>query len=381
MNILHIEDCAQDAELVKMLLVDEWPDCSIDVVSDRDRVVAQLESRNYDLVLSDFSMGGFTGLEALKLVQNQNPKTPFIFLSGTIGEERAIEAVRAGAQDYLLKDRMKRLVTAIHRALKDANERKKREMAEQRLREQAELLDRARDAIIVTDLGDIVTFWNHGAEQISGWSSDEAVGRRLDDVLGIGSQIGNDAARKALKGEHEWRGEFHLLNKIGKLFVLEISASVICDKEGVPIARLKIGTDVTAKRHLEEQFLRVQRLESIGMLASGIAHDLNNVLAPILMAAPMLRMNTTNARDLRIIASVEKSAERGAGLVRQILSFAHGVSGPHQLVQVKHLLRDTISVVTETFPKTITVEEKIAGDLWTISGNRPRFTRRCCSTS
>jgi two-component system cell cycle sensor histidine kinase/response regulator CckA len=205
MKILHIEDCAQDAELVKMMLVDEWPDCLIDVVCDRERVVGQLQTTSYDLVLSDFSMGSFTGLDALKLVKSQNPGTPFIFLSGTIGEDRAIEAVRAGAADYVIKDRMKRLVTAIHRAIMDANERKKRELAEQRLREQAELLDRASDAIIVTDLDNNVTFWNHGAEQISGWTFDEAVGRRLDDVLGTGSQIGNEASRKTLDGEDECR--------------------------------------------------------------------------------------------------------------------------------------------------------------------------------
>jgi CheY-like chemotaxis protein len=105
------------------------------------------------------------------------------------------------------------------------------------------------------------------------------------------------------------------------------------------------------------------------MLASGIAHDLNNVLAPILMAAPILRHRATDPSDQRILTSLEKSAERGAGLVRQILAFARGVSGTPQLVQVKHLMRDTVSVIGETFPKNIVLEEKIPGDLWQVMAN------------
>jgi two-component system cell cycle sensor histidine kinase/response regulator CckA len=369
MNILHIEDSLEDAELVRDLLTGEWPDCRIHVTCKRDEILQHLRDDSFDLILSDFSMGAFTGLDALKIVQQECPLTPFIFLSGTIGEDRAIEAVRAGAQDYVLKDRMKRLITAIQRAMRDTHQRKQRDLAEQRIREQADLLNKARDAIIVTNLEGVITFWNQGAERVCGWDSGEVLGRRLADVLGVGAVAGIETARKALEEKDEWRGEFHLHNKLGKLLVMEISASLIRDENGEPKARLSICTDVTAKKNLEEQFLRVQRLESIGMLASGIAHDLNNVLAPILMAAPVLRVNVTDPGDLRIIASLERSAERGAGLVRQILAFAHGVSGSHQLIQVKHLLRDTVSVIEETFPKNILLEERFANDLWPTMGN------------
>jgi two-component system, cell cycle sensor histidine kinase and response regulator CckA len=370
MKILHIEDCREDAELVHALLLDEWPDCEVKVASNKHQLFEQLGSNTFDLVLSDFSLGPFNGLDALKVIKDKSPEMPFIFLSGTIGEERAIDAVRDGyAQDYVLKDRMKRLITAIHRALRDSNERRQREMAAQRIREQAELLNKARDAIIVTDLEGIITFWNKGAERVCGWTARDVVGRRLDHILGTGAYAGIEMARKALEEKDEWRGEFHIHDRQGKLLVMEISASLIRDDRGQPKARLCIGTDVTAKKNLEEQFLRVQRLESIGMLASGIAHDLNNVLAPIFLAAPLLREHATNPVDLRMITTLEKSAERGAGLVRQILAFAHGVGGEHQLVQVKHLLRDTLSVINETFPKDIKAEEKIHADLWPIMAN------------
>src|ERR1043166_6137881 len=110
-------------------------------------------------------------------------------------------------------------------------------------------------------------------------------------------------------------------------------------------------------------------MENIGMLAAGIAHDLNNMLAPILLAAPVLRESVSDAGALSLLSTLERSAERGANLVRQILAFAHGATGEKRLLQVKHLLREIASVIAETFPKSIRLEEFIASDLWAINAN------------
>ncbi len=145
-----------------------------------------------------------------------------------------------------------------------------------------------------------------------------------------------------------------------------MSATLLQDETEHPKALPVLEPNISAKKRLDEQFLRAQRLESIGMLASGIAHDLNNVLAPIILAAPVLREHATNPDDLRIITSLEKSAERGVDLVRQILTFAQGVGGGHQLLEVKHILQETMSVITETFPKNIRLENFVPDDLWPI---------------
>jgi PAS domain S-box-containing protein len=369
MNILHLEDSPEDAELVRALLLAEWPDCRISVVSSRSDLESHMASMKYDLMLSDFALGAFTGLDALRIVREKDPDLPFIFISGTIGEDRAIEAVRAGAQDYVIKDRMKRLVTAIHRALRDTNAHRQRERDERRIREQAELLDKAHDAIIVTDLDNRITFWNRGAERISGWPAAEALGHTPEEMLGIGFHAKIDEARGALASSGEWRGELNLHHRSGKPLVAEVSMTLIRDDLGRPMSRLSIATDVTAKKLLEEQFLRSQRVECIGMLASGIAHDLNNVLAPLLMGAPLLRSRATNPTDLRVLDTMESSAIRGAALVRQILSFAQGSSGEYALIQLKHVLRDLTEMMRETFPKSIEVLDQTPGDLWTIHGN------------
>ncbi len=145
---------------------------------------------------------------------------------------------------------------------------------------------------------------------------------------------------------------------------MDVSATLLLSDSDRPKVRADVAPDMSAKRRMDEQFLRAQRLESIGMLASGIAHDLNNVLAPIILAAPVLREHATNPDDLRIITSLEKSAERGVDLVRQILTFAQGVGGGHQLVEVRHLLQETLSVISETFPKNIRLVDDFSADLW-----------------
>jgi PAS domain S-box-containing protein len=163
--------------------------------------------------------------------------------------------------------------------------------------------------------------------------------------------------------------ESQLRRRDGKLIWAMTSARLVRGTDGRPLHYEGFITDITEKRQLEEQFLRVQRLENIGMLAAGIAHDLNNVLAPIGMAAQLLRLRHTDPTDVRILSMLESSAGRGAGLVRQILGFARGVSGAPQLVQVKHLLRDLSEIIRETFPKSIVLEQDIPKDLWPVMAN------------
>ena len=134
-------------------------------------------------------------------------------------------------------------------------------------------------------------------------------------------------------------------------------------------ARLVLASDITEKKLLEEKFLHAQRLESLGMLAAGIAHDLNNVFAPIVFIAPLLRRQLSDPRDLKILDTLEQSAGRGAGLVKQILGFAHTSAGELQPTQIKHLVRDILGVIEETFPKSIELEQQIPPDLWLVQGN------------
>jgi signal transduction histidine kinase len=163
--------------------------------------------------------------------------------------------------------------------------------------------------------------------------------------------------------------ECQLRRRDGKLIWALVNARRATGPDGQPSYYEGFISDITEKKQLEEQFLRVQRLESIGMLAAGIAHDLNNVLAPIRMVAPLLSETRTDPGDMEVLRILETSAERGADLVRQILGFAKGVSGAPQIVQVKHLLRDVANMIIGTFPKSIVLKDSVPQELWPVMAN------------
>jgi PAS domain S-box-containing protein len=125
LRVLHLEDSAEDAELIANTLAKDWPDCRIDRVETRRDFLAALRREQFDLILSDYSVPDFGGLAALELARQEQVETPYIFLSGTIGEDRAVEALKLGATDYVIKDRPERLIPAVRRAVDETRERRR----------------------------------------------------------------------------------------------------------------------------------------------------------------------------------------------------------------------------------------------------------------
>ena len=145
--------------------------------------------------------------------------------------------------------------------------------------------------------------------------------------------------------------------------------TLVRDAEGEPKSILCINTDITERKKLETQFLRAQRMESIGTLAGGIAHDLNNVLAPIVMAIEFLKLKNNDETSLEVLNTIETSAHRGADMVRQVLSFARGVEGQRIIVQPKHLMKDIQKIVADAFPKNIDLRINLKPELWNVLGD------------
>jgi two-component system, cell cycle sensor histidine kinase and response regulator CckA len=369
MKVLHLEDSSQDAELVAALLRAQAPDIQIFLVNTRKEFLSVLTKGGIDVILSDFNLPGFSGYDALKLAQEREPDLPFIFVSGTVGEDTAVELIRRGAADYLLKDHMQRLPLAIQRARKDREERLERRRAEELIREQAELLNKTRDGMIVTNLSYDIIYWNRGAERLFGWTADEVIGQNALTLFGGGVEASIRAMEKRLAGDEEWRGEIWVDDKEGNSLLVEVRVTIIRDSAGLPKSHLSIIEDITERRKLEEQFLHAQRLESLGMLATGIAHDLNNALAPMLMAGEILRMRVTDPGDVKLLDLLGQGGQRSAALIKQIISFADGGGREQVLVQTKHLLRDIFVLMQETFPKSIRVEDAVPDGLWTVQSN------------
>ncbi|HVU17191.1 MAG TPA: response regulator [Candidatus Didemnitutus sp.] len=374
-RILHIEDNMRDAELVAAMIKGHWPDCDLRVIASERELRSEIASRQFDLILSDFSMPGFDGLSALALVRDNWPDTPFLFLSGTIGEDKAVEALKHGATDYIVKDRMNRLVPAVQRALAEVRQAALRRKAEARLRDQARWLDEARDAICVTDLNGRLTYWNRSAGQLFGWNDRFSEGRRLEEMLGLFNQgiLGEAVTAVGLNGS--WTGELQLTGRDGQVVTIESRWTMVRDASGRPESVLLISSDVTERRQLETQLRRAQRLDSLGMLAGGIAHDLNNLLVPIQIATDLLREDSKSPEVERLASMVTHSVERGGALIRQVLAFARGAEGDKQALQVALAIKDVARLLEETLPRSIELTTRVAPELWLVRADATQLSQ------
>lgn len=237
------------------------------------------------------------------------------------------------------------------------NELLERQRAEQTIREQAALLNEASDAIYARDFTNRIVFWNYAAERLYGWSQAEIQGQDATELLCKLQPKEFESVLKIILEQGSWQGEMQKFTKTGKEVTVMSRMTLVRDKVGMPKSILTVDTDITEKKQLEAQFLRAQRLESIGTLASGVAHDLNNILTPILASAQLLPLKFPNADDRtqQLLKTVEANAKRGADLVKQVLSFARGAEGRRTPVQISHLLGEIEQITKRTFPKSIDV--------------------------
>ena len=525
LKVLIAEDNPADAELVLRELrragfAPDWQ--RVETEAD---YLARLPA-GYDLVLSDFQMPQFNGLRALELLKQSGLEIPFILVSGTIGEDTAVEAMRQGASDYLLKDRLTRLGAAVTHALAQSQLLRERRQADEKLRSAHAQLGQANQALSVeinerkrseealrqseehyrylfdnmlngyascrmifqggvaedftylsvnrafvtlTGLKDVagknvstvipgfreidpelfasygrvtltgvperfekyvrstnmwlsisiyrpqaghfvamfdvitdrklaeaalnqseeryrllfdhnpLPMWlydletlrflavNESAIQQYGYSREEFLGMTLkqihlpEDMVAMLKSL--ESGRTEVKKTSEWRHR----RKDGSIIHVEVSARPL-QLDGRTV-RLVLAADITGKKLLEAQFFRAQRLESIGTLASGIAHDLNNILAPIMMAAPIVRISKSPAVIEKMLATIESSAQRAAKLVRQLLTFGRGVEGEKDRLSVAAIIKEMLTIAQQTFPKNITIAVEIAEDVSPIMGD------------
>lgn len=494
LRILHLEDNVADSELLAEMLAERYHAEVMRVDTERTFEDA-LEETDVDVIISDFTLPSYNGMRALTLAHAKRPDVPFIFFSGTIGEEAAVETLTTGATDYILKHRPQKLLSAIERALREKEVQNSRRDAEaalkkreewfrtltenaldiitvlsldgtflynspsmervlgyhpaelegknaftivhpdnlddarkdfaravqtpgmnitsqfrvrhkdgswrhlemigkgvalenqlsgvvinsrdvtdrisnqEQLRRQAALLDEAHDAIIVTDAQDRVNYWNRGAEVIYEIPREEARGKFFRDLLFRGGGAWPEGADRALGETGRWEGEVKTFAANGRELVTMSRRTLLRDANNQPKAVLILQTDVTEKKRTEQQFLRAQRLESLGVLAGGIAHDLNNILTPIVMGTDLLKSFVTDPDALGLIDTIETSSRRGSDIVRQVLTFARGARDTVETLNISHVAREVLKLMRETFPKSIQFQFNFPPDLQEITCN------------
>jgi PAS domain S-box-containing protein len=364
-----------------------------------------LQTDNFDVILLDLTLPDSYGLASLDSILQHAPSLPIVVLTNTNDDELAVEAVRHGAQDYLVKRQMNQdilvrsLRYAIERkqaaeALREANEilelrvqerTAELETANELLRQEIEWCQRIQERLeLAQKAGKIGTFeWNIQSHEITWTAELEALyglapgsfnGRYQDWIQTLHPDDRSNTEQElwqAVKVRQGLDTEFRIVCPSGEIRWIAVKSSLFHDRSGKPMRMIGIHMDITEKKQLEAQFLRAQRLESLGTLASGIAHDLNNILTPILAGVQLLLLKFPhlNEQTRQMLKMLEISAQRGAGLVKQILSFARGVEGKRVCLQINHLLLEVKKISQHTLPKSINIYTDISPDLWIISGD------------
>jgi len=495
LTILLVEDNPVDAELLVRELRKAGFEPLWQRVETEPDYIQQLDRADFDLVLSDFQLPHFNGLRALQLFKERKLDMPFILISGTIGEEIAVEAIKQGATDYLLKDRLVRLGQVVTHALAECRLRRERRKSDDALLLFRTLMDQSGDTLEVIDpetarfldvngkgpaeLGctrteylslrvidldpkmteaawtrfvatlretgslsgetshrrkDGTTFpveyrakWvRHDRDYIVTVVRDISVRQKSEQALRVSEErfrqlaenilevfwitsldqnqvlyvspayekiwgrtceslhasletwldaihpkdrarVQRAVAARLITGAYE--EEYRILRPNGSERWIRDRAFPVRGPDGSLQRLVGVAEDITESKNLQEQFLRAQRMEAIGTLAGGIAHDLNNILAPILLAPPMLREFARDDREKELLDLVEKSAQRGANVVGQLLTFSRGTGGQHVSVQLCHLIAEMTGIMRETFPREIVIEQCITGSLAPILGD------------
>ena len=246
-----------------------------------------------------------------------------------------------------------------------------RKETEEGLRVQSAALQAAANAIVITDRHGNIQWANHAFTKVSGYSFAEAAGKNPRELIKSGQ---HDSAFYAnlwntIASGLVWRGEIINKRKDGSLYTESMVITPVRDEHNAIVRYVAIKQDITEQKKLEAQLLRTQRLESVGRLASGIAHDLNNILSPMLLGPPILREAVSDASALEIINSIESSATRGAAVIQQLLTFGRGLDAQRVPIQLRSIVRDMMKIIQETFPKNIAARQSMPGDLQLIHGD------------
>ncbi|MGD9488564.1 MAG: PAS domain S-box protein [Calditrichaceae bacterium] len=502
-HILHLEDNDRDADLIQSILLAEGVDCRFTRVDNQNDYLAALDQHQFDLILADYSLPQFDGLSALKIAQSSKINIPFVFVSGSFGEEIAIETLKMGATDYVLKERLNRLAPAVKRAYKEAEERKKLFKAEQTLRDSEErfrkIFEEGPLGMSLNDMNFRFTDVNNTLCQMLGYSKSELLnksfleithpddasrnreniekllngesqtyqtekrylrkdgsvmyagltaslirnndgspmsllgmvdditerkkmeialvesekkyrtifeesrdvifisspdGRFLDvnpigmEIFGYDSMedfIGIDIA-KDLYQNPEDRNKFLnnmerfgyvknyeilMKKKSGEPIVFVATASVVRDDNGNLIGYRGVLRDVTENRQLERQLFQAQKMESIGMLAGGVAHDFNNILTVINGHAEMMlmKMQSTDAFHSDAVA-VLKAGKRASNLTRQLLAFSRKQIIEPKIVDVNKIINDLDKMLHRLIGEDISIQNVLYEKLGYIKADQ-----------
>lgn len=407
LNILSLEDSTRDFELIKERLIDAGYQLHMERVESEDVFTGSLRDKVWDLILADFKLPGFDAFGALRIRNEICPDTPFICVSGSIGEETAIELLKSGAVDYVIKDRPDRLPFAVGRALEERREKKIRQQKDEALKDayrqlkasqaatlsiledlkaenqarqarESELqkvtmaVEQAGEMVMITDSHGTIQYVNPAFTAVTGYSREEAIGQN-PRLLKSGKQDLEfyQEMRATLRDGRTFHGSMVNKRKDGTLYTEDATISPVKDASGQILNYVAVKRDVTEhlraeeeRVKLEEQFQQAQKVESIGRLAGGVAHDFNNLLSIILGYSEMVLSKLNPNDPLREdICEILEAGQRSAALTRQLLAFSRKQTLQPEVLDLNQLVRDLEKMLHRLIGEDIQLELALAENI------------------
>lgn len=364
-RLLLVEDSALDAELLTIQLGKSRLPLVVQRVASERELRDQIAESPPDLIVSDFNINGMDAFRVLDIVHETMPDCPVIVVTGTLTDELAAECIKRGAIDYLLKDKLERLPSAVERALSEKQLVAERAAAQRVLRDHAAIVSASDDAIIGLAVDETVTSWNHGAENLFGCPAADALGKSFSSVVPPEDRLKLVQIQAALKEGLRVRNlETIYHRQDGKILSISLTVSPILGAEGEVLGGAVIARDVSERKQLEQQFLHSQKMEAVGRLAGGVAHDFNNLLTVINgyadLAAAELEPDSTIFVKIK---SIKGAAMRASGLTRQLLAFSRRQVLQPQIVSLNDAIRNVATMLSRLIAANIEVVTNLGTDI------------------
>jgi PAS domain S-box-containing protein len=369
LRVLLVEHDPADMELCVHELTRAGYDVHYDLAATRAEFIERLQSATYDIVLADYRLPSWTGMDALTTLQLHGLDIPLVLVTGTLGEERAVDCVKQGVADYVLKQNLARLPMTVRRALRDRAARAERSRADALIRMLTLAVDQSPAAAIITDLHGTIQYVNQRFVQSTGYSVADALGNN-PRMLKSGKTPASTYADlwRTIRGGHVWEGEILNRRKDGELYWNTVSISPVRNDAGVVSHYLGIQLDVTDRlraeadrRSLEAQFQQAQKMEAVGRLAGGVAHDFNNLLT-VIMSYVELMTPSFAADDSRLedLDQIRQAARTAAGLTRQLLAFSRQQVIQPRLVVLEEVVGNSRKMLQRIVGEDVEVMDNLA---------------------
>ncbi|MFP4391249.1 MAG: response regulator [Desulfohalobiaceae bacterium] len=377
LRVLIVEDNEDDALLLQRALQKGGFQLEARRVESAPLLRQALQGHEWDLIISDYALPGFSGLEALQILQHSGLDLPFIVFSGTIGEDVAVETMKAGAHDYIMKDNPARLIPAVRRELQEAANRRER-LQEQKALQESEsrfrrLAANVPDLIYRINLRPLRHFeyLSPACTRILGYTPEELYQnpdlffqRAHPEDLDLLETKFSDSSMEHKSVLLRW------MHKQGHTVWLDLRDTSLTDSQGNCLALEGIARDITEQKKTEQekaslhaQLLQSQKMEAIGQLAGGVAHDFNNMLQAILSQIEMALQQTKSHSQLQDhLLDIRKSALRSSELTRQLLAFARKQTISPQTVDLNTLIPDFLKMLQRLVDQDITLHWEAGSD-------------------